>query len=653
MHHVIRLCPRRDWLPSLMLLGICGGGIDPGGAGAAAADASENEFLQELPVVISPTHLVQPLGDAPVAVTVIDRELIRAMGVREIPELMRRVAGAVVAYESSLAPVVSYHGLNGGYMHRMQVLVDGRSVYDPVFGGTHWATLPLEVEDIERIEFVRGSNAVTDGANAFLATISITTRQAAEDRGTYLQSRVGNNGIRDVYGRYGGTSDRVDYRLSAAFREDDGVNHRADSKQVRYLAGRLDARPSATLQMTALAGYKTGEYGYGFDEGNAPVFGTCIPPHRRPIDDGYAQFRLEYNPSTAEQTLFQLYYTQLDASSAYRRTARCGGFLDERAYSVRRYDAEVRRSWAPSEATRLIVGASARLDEVEAEDRVAGLSGSPWRNAPENRHARVFGNWEYRPSLRWLVNVGAMLEHHSLTDAYYGSPRLAINYRLADRQTLRWGLSRAVRVPGFLEETWRNDLWDQAGGLRAETLLSREIGYLGSFPDGGLTVDLRVFHDRTDDLLNALVDQVPLQTVNGGWATLTGFEAQTRWRLTPATTVRLAYAYTDIDSDNPQGVRYTESAPRHIADLLVTHDFNDRLSGSLGFNYVSSMEWLEGGTRVPPTRYLDLRLARKLKGGGRAGSIALNIHNLLDDQVSYQNTTTVGRQVFLTVDWPF
>ena len=99
MHHVIRLCPRRDWLPSLMLLGICGGGIDPGGASAAEADASENEFLQELPVVISPTHLVQPLGDAPVAVTVIDRELIRAMGVREIPELMRRVAGAVVAYD--------------------------------------------------------------------------------------------------------------------------------------------------------------------------------------------------------------------------------------------------------------------------------------------------------------------------------------------------------------------------------------------------------------------------------------------------------------------------------------------------------------------------------------------------------------------------
>ncbi|TVR61981.1 MAG: hypothetical protein EA420_10780 [Candidatus Competibacteraceae bacterium] len=632
------------WPPWWVACWLWGGSMAPGGA-------AEDPFWQELPVVLSPTHLVQPLADAPAAVTVIDRDLIRAMGAREIPELLRRVAGVVVGWESNLSPVVSYHGLNGGYMRRMQVLVDGRSVYDPVFGGVHWATLPLEVEDIERIEFVRGPNAATDGANAFLATIDITTRQAAEDRGGIVQARIGNNGIRDVYSRYGQTSATVDYRLSAAFREDDGVDDRFDGKRLRYFSGRLDARPAPTVQLTGLAGYKSGDFAYGFDA--ATPLGACVPFHNRPIDDGYVQVRLEHNPSTAEQTLLQWYYTQLDARSAYRRLPPCGGGLDERSYSVRRHEVELRHSRAPSDAVRLVVGASARLDRAEATDRVSGWPGSPWRNTPRNQHLRLFGNLEYRLTPDWLVNIGAMLEHHSLTDETHGSPRLAVNYRLTDRQTLRFGLSRAVRVPAFLEESWRNDVWNNPGGLRAETILTREIGYLGSFPDWGLTLDLRVYQDRTDELLNVDVDRLPLQTTNRGWATIGGFEAQTRWRLTPATDVRFAYAYTDIDSDDPAGARYSASAPRHVADVFVTHAFNEGLSGSLGFNYAGGMEWLAGGTWVPPTRHLDLRLVQTLRFGGWPGRIGLNVDNLLGAQRTYQETNTLGRRLFLTLELPF
>jgi iron complex outermembrane receptor protein len=96
------------------------------------------DFLQPFPLVISPTQLIQPSSEAPVAVTVITREDIEAMGVRHIVDLLRRVPGMTVAYENGSNAFVSYQGLNDGFQKRMQVLVDGRSVYDPFFGGVFW-----------------------------------------------------------------------------------------------------------------------------------------------------------------------------------------------------------------------------------------------------------------------------------------------------------------------------------------------------------------------------------------------------------------------------------------------------------------------------------------------------------------------------------
>lgn len=641
-----RLRIRSSCLAISLILGCNGGFAEPSGE-----EVMEDQFFKDFPIVISPTHLVQPLADSPVAVTVIDRELIDAMGVRQIPDLLRRVVGYVVAYESNLVPVVSYHGLNGGYTHRMQVLIDGRSVYDPVFGGVHWATLPLVIEDIERIEVVRGPNAATDGANAFLSTISIITRQAAEDRGTTLQTRIGNNGIRDLYIRQGQTSNPLDYRLSAAFQEDQGVKNRYDSQQTYYLAGRLESRPSANTQVSAQIGYKSGDFQYGFeDPTTAPSFGLCFSPHTRPIHDGYAQLRWEHNPNATEQTVFQTYFSELKAKTAYQQPTVCGGLWDERTYLVRRYDADVRRRWTPFKNARLVVGAGARLDQVEAFDQVDGFPGSPWRNNVENQHQRIFGNLEYRFAKEWLLNMGGLLERHSLMDGeVFFSPRIALNYHLTDAQTLRFGWSRAVRIPSFLEETWNNDLWAQKGGLAAETIESREIGYLGQFPDWGLRLDLRIFRNRTRDLLNIVFDQSPLQTLNGGYATITGFEAQTQWDITSTTTLRFAYAFTTIDSDNPFNIHYTNSTPRHISDLFLRHQLRDDLMASLGFNYVSNMEWLEGGTPVSSARYLDFHLARKLKLPRSTGTIAFTAQNLLGDQASYLDTNIVGRQFFLTL----
>lgn len=152
-------------------------------ADQALAAVSETDFLGELPVVLSASRMSQPVNDAPAAVTIIDRDMIQASGFRDIPDLLRLVPGFSVAYTRDNTWAVGYHGLADAYSRRFQVLVDGRSIYSPHFGAVHGGDLPVAIEDIERIEVVRGPNAAVYGSNAFLAVINVVTQSAAQAQG--------------------------------------------------------------------------------------------------------------------------------------------------------------------------------------------------------------------------------------------------------------------------------------------------------------------------------------------------------------------------------------------------------------------------------------------------------------------------------------
>ena len=100
--------------------------------------ASEEDYFSEIPSVIATTRLSQPKNEAPSSTTIIDRQMIELSGATSIAELLRLVPGMVVGYESGFKPIVSYHGLSTQYSRRMQVLVDGRSVYETGAGELMW-----------------------------------------------------------------------------------------------------------------------------------------------------------------------------------------------------------------------------------------------------------------------------------------------------------------------------------------------------------------------------------------------------------------------------------------------------------------------------------------------------------------------------------
>lgn len=154
------------------------------GGETAPGSGEDDVYFGDLPIVLSATRLSQPLTEVPVAITVIDREMIEASGARELADVFRLVPGFVVGSVNGHQRMVGYHGLLDAFNRRMQVLVDGRSVYTSTFGGVRWTDLSLALEDIERIEVVRGPNAATYGPNSFLGVISIKTRHALEDGAT-------------------------------------------------------------------------------------------------------------------------------------------------------------------------------------------------------------------------------------------------------------------------------------------------------------------------------------------------------------------------------------------------------------------------------------------------------------------------------------
>jgi iron complex outermembrane receptor protein len=181
----------------------------PAAAHAGEGVLSEDAFLDDMPIVLSASRLPQPIENAPIATTIIDRQMIVASGFTEVPDLLRLAPGFIVDYYNGYTQAVGYHTLADRFSRRMQVLVDGRSVYEPGLGAVPWNALALTIDDIERIEVVRGPNAASYGSNSFTSAVNIITRHAVLDRGLSLKTNIGSDGLAEGFVRYegGGPSD--------------------------------------------------------------------------------------------------------------------------------------------------------------------------------------------------------------------------------------------------------------------------------------------------------------------------------------------------------------------------------------------------------------------------------------------------------------
>ena len=156
--------------------------IKPGGQQIKDLSQDSLEDLMNIRVT-SVAKTEQMLSRTASAVFVITPEDIRRSGATNIPDLLRMVPGVDVAQINANTWAISARGLNDRFSNELLVLLDGRNVYSPTFGGVFWDVLDIPLEDIERIEVIRGTGATIWGANAVNGVINIITRKAAETHG--------------------------------------------------------------------------------------------------------------------------------------------------------------------------------------------------------------------------------------------------------------------------------------------------------------------------------------------------------------------------------------------------------------------------------------------------------------------------------------
>ena len=622
---------------------------------------SEQEFLAELPVVLTASRLAQPQPEAPAAVTVIDRQMIAASGVRNLSEVFRLVPGFQVGFESGHRHVVGYHGLADEFSRRLQVLIDGRSVYLPSFGGVSWSDLPIALDDIERIEVIRGPNAVTYGANSFLAIINITTRHSAADRGGFVRATAGSNDIRDGVLRMAGGDGDVSYRLTTGYQQDNGYGQRNDSRRITLMNGRMDVRPGVHDDIELQFGYNEGPRGRG--EADNPV----NYPHDQEITSRFQQIRWRHRLASGDEVSVQFYYNhhESDEQILGLPIPLLGGFQIPVNFDVKseRYDAEVQHIVGLGESLRLAWGAGARLDLVEWP----GFLGSA---APlDNHYYRLFANLEWHVTPRLVLNAGAMAENSEITGSDL-SPRLAVNYQFMPGHTLRAGVSSATRQPVLIEEkgnarfclnaacTLFNQEFYSSGNLVPERILASELGYLGRLAPR-LTLDLRLFRDHVTRLITGFDgvyadswDNVANDFRNRDKAMITGSELQIQWQPERDSRVILWYANVRIDSTDLDE-DYSKSAPRNSVSLLGLHELGDGLLASAAFYYQDEMTYV-GEQPIGVLRRLDLRLAQRFRLADAQGEAAIVLQNVLGKQVSYNEEDSIAdRAGFFTVNFRF
>lgn len=646
-------------------------------AGAATAQTlTEDDYLApELPVVLTATRLQQSLHDVPGAMTVIDRDTIRRSGARDVAELLRLVPGYMAGGVNGAHPVVAYHAPVDEYGVRNLVFVDGRSLYSSYFlGDTQRGMMAVQLEDIERIEVLRGANSASYGANAMFGVINIITRHAADSVGRELMVQAGGSGLRDARASLGWGDGDTAQRLSVSQRQDDGLANAFDDRRLRLLDWRADLRPANDQSLMLRAGASELEAGRVDDPSD--------PPRNVQWRDWYLQGRWQ---------------RQLAPDSQLQISA---DFTNERYDDVTTipYQYLLNGQWPPVSDTGVLdYSGKASRTNLELQHQLGlgqGLRavwGLGWRSEQAQswplfrRHdlvgyqeRRVFGHLEWQASERWTANAGLFAGDHSRVGQYL-APRLMLNHHFTPDHTLRFGVNRSLRTNTLLEvagdvryynldgtrQLRRN--WPGNPDIRPEVLDSQEISYLGHVRPLRLTIDLRAYRERVTDLVGnrknpAYAEMLKFPTTSM-WPdpdlhqsmldnleafTLKGVEYQLGWTLSQGSRLQWQQSFNQLDWEGAAQAG-NHQPPGRISTLAWFQSLPAGRELTLIWHERDSMTWQRPAQAVPSFSRVDLRLAQRWRIGSTKAEAAITLQALNGDQIDLRPEYSFEPRAFLTL----
>jgi iron complex outermembrane receptor protein len=580
--------------------------IAPVGAqtGTTASALTERDFLGDMPIVLSVSRLAQPLDETPGAVTILDRQFIRMSGARDVADLLRLVPGfqTTTSFETD-APMATYHGRTDDWANRIQVLVDGRSVYSGYLqgsAGVGWQTVALD--DIERIEVLRGSNSATYGARAFLGVVNIISRDVRETGGSRANLVAGENGIADVGASLGwGDPDASMYRISVDSRGDDGLrkvfstaNSAAGTNRVsraNFAAhtdidgrGELDIRIGA-LEVAAIKGDQASEGNFERMRFLSAEF--LQVDWRRSITNDEDIAVSASHSHNGNNDGFPFLSNGLDKpGSTYFGVP--VDFKADEFNDVLSFQHTVRHS----QALRTVWGTELRQEQIISRTSFDA------REQVTSQFFRLFGSAEWRA---W----------DKVVDVKY------------------YDLNGAMPITTV----------KSSGQVKSEKIEVQELGYNLHLPAIGLSGDLRLFNEKIVDGIGP--SQLGVGDAgNGDNYSITGAEWQLTWNPGARTKVFFNQTWTDIGVDSialhdsdPNKLadarfRIIGGAPKFAGSLTLMHTLENGVNLTLMHQRAERFAMAGDSANLYSMGRTDIRIAKAFKVSRNNAEIALTVQNL-------------------------
>ena len=634
--------------------------------------------------VTSASKTEQKLSRVAAAMFVITQEDIRRSGATNVPDLLRMVPGLDVAQINGSTWAIGSRGFNSQFANKLLVMVDGRSVYSPTFSGVFWDTLDLPLEDIDRIEVIRGPGGSIWGANAVTGVINIFTKKASDTKGTLLDAGGGN--LQQGFGlaQFGGTLGRdTDFRFYAKYFNESALldlNGQSGADGWRRVRegfrtdSTLSAKDSLTLEGDISTG-REGELGFELPAITAPGFISVS--EEISLADGSLEGIWNHTFSETSAASLQMSYAQ------HRR--------DDPLNPEKRdtLDLDFRHHFNVGDRQELVWGLGYR----ETSGRIGGSL--TVEIIPPSRSLQLVNSFVQDEIAvvprRVYLTVGAKLEHNDFT-GFELMPSVRATWTPTDRHMLWAAVSKALRAPSQNDTNLVLNLGEFPGpggtptllrllgnpNFKDERLISYEAGYR-TMISRQFSLDLAAYYNDWDNAQTTEPSQSFFETTpapphevqtltyeNLLYGEAHGVEVAGNWKPREFWSISAGFELADqhmhtrAASLDTQTAKFDEeSTPDRSAQLRSHLELRGGLSWDAQTYFVNSLtnQGPIGNVRIPAYTRLDTGLTWKPRERVSLSVVGQNLlkdhHMEFEDINGSMQSGQIKRSGYIKVTWQF
>ena len=638
---------------------------------AQSAPINELEQLLQRPVQVPALQQVvntvsrqeSTVGKSPTAVFVITNDMIRRSGATSIPEALRMAPGVSVARIDSNKWAVGIRGFNDRFAGKTLVQVDGRVIYNPITSGVYWDAQDVMLQDVERIEIIRGPGATVWGSNTLNGIINIISKNSKDTQGGLVVAGGGSEEKGFASARYGGSNeeDNLHYRVYGKWFERDSAFFPKGGSQ-------LPPPPGGTPYTTAKDDWRKGQGGFRVDwdatETDTIKFqgdlfavnsarGDFRPQAAMPFafqnnedessNGGNLLTRWQHQTGKDSSWALQFYWDHFGRKSANNNNVNALNMnhpvnVDVFNARVDTYDLDFQHQFPLTENQKFIYGLGYRAQDTFFGGS-SGDGGFVLGANPQNRNLYRYSGFlqdEFKlVDDRLYFTAGSKFEHNTYAGFQY-QPSGRLLWTPSERQSAWAAVSRAVRIPNVGEEAIIITGFTPTPGvlvrtnpnrnLNAEDVLAYEVGYRAQ-PSDEFSFDTALFYNVYNNLIVAkgtgVVPGVPTiaqaMRVNGASADTYGAELSATWKLSESWRLQGSYSFlqmqlhadaslpasSKVGAERPEG-----QSPQHQVFLQSSWNLTETVEFDLLARYVDSLSRFPSAkpNTVPSYISMDARL---------------------------------------------